>query len=97
MNENPAVAALFAQRLAPYVPEPIKEGGEKLTFARSKRTYVLSKVESDLREAKKRDLYASMSNPAAAVAKPGPDSTVSPSAENVCRGHSLVHDMIRDE
>lgn len=48
-----------------------------MTFAKSKRTYTLTRVEGDLREAKKRQLYASMSDPTAAAAQPEPDSTVS--------------------
>lgn len=65
------------QRISPYVPEPIKAGGAGLTFAKSKRTYTLTQVETDLREAKKGRLYASMSDPMASAAQPDPDSTVS--------------------
>lgn len=64
------------QRLTPFVPEPIKAGDETLTFAKSKRSYTLVKVEADLRETKKRRLYASMSDPTASAAEPEPDSTV---------------------
>ncbi|CAM9232973.1 unnamed protein product [Ectocarpus fasciculatus] len=64
------------RRLSPYVPEPVKAGGAGLTFAKSKRTYTLTQVETDLREAKKGRLYASMSDPMVSVAQPDPDSTV---------------------
>ncbi|CAM9585287.1 unnamed protein product, partial [Ectocarpus sp. 12 AP-2014] len=64
------------RRISPYVPEPIKAGGASLTFAKSKRTYILTQVETDLREAKKGRLYASMSDPMASAAQPDPDSTV---------------------
>ncbi|CAM9405730.1 unnamed protein product [Ectocarpus sp. 4 AP-2014] len=64
------------RRISPYVPEPIKAGGAGLTFAKSKRTYTLTQVETDLREAKKGRLYASMSDPMASAAQPDPDSTV---------------------
>lgn len=64
------------KRLVPFEPEPIGAGGQELTFAKSKRTYKLKKVETELRESKKRELYASMSDPAAGLTKPEPDSTV---------------------
>lgn len=65
------------QRLTPYVPEPIAAGGAGLTFAKSKRTYTLTRVETSLREAKKGELYARMADPMASVAQPDPDSTAS--------------------
>lgn len=48
-----------------------------MTFAKSKRTYTLTRVEMALREAKKGQLFASMSDPLASVGQPDPDSTVS--------------------
>eukprot|EP00904_Undaria_pinnatifida_P012455 jgi/Undpi1/833/HiC_scaffold_10.g04297.m1 len=67
---------LDGRRVTPYVPEPVKAGGALLTFAKSKRTYTLTRVETDLREAKKNLLYANMSDPTASVGQPEPDSTV---------------------
>eukprot|EP00752_Nemacystus_decipiens_P007171 g6421.t1 len=64
------------RRITPYVPEPIKAGGAGLTFAKSKRTYTLTRVETALREAKKGQLYAKMSDPMASVGRPDPDSTI---------------------
>ncbi|CAM9495402.1 unnamed protein product, partial [Laminaria digitata] len=67
---------LDGRRVTPYVPEPVKAGGALLTFAKSKRTYTLTRVETDLREAKKSQLYANMSDPTASVGQPEPDSTI---------------------
>lgn len=65
-----------AKRMTPFVPEAVKAGGAGLTFAKSKRTYRLTRVEMDLREAKKSLLYASMSDPTVSAEQPDPDSTV---------------------
>lgn len=83
------------QRLTPYVPEPVKPGGPGLTFAKSKRTYTLSRVETDLREAKKGQLYASMSDPISSIGQPDPDSTASTAAVVVAVVYIYRYAMLR--
>ncbi|CAM9205884.1 unnamed protein product, partial [Discosporangium mesarthrocarpum] len=51
------------KRLMPFVPERVSLGSEGMTFGASKRTYTLTRLETELREARRQELYDRMRDP----------------------------------